>query len=444
MDKIAEEVIDYALFHKAYGAEVFLENTTEKTTIYDTSQGEKVKCDFEQGIGIRLFFKNHYMYLSFNELNKNGILSKLKQLITNRDKNQNINIFHFFGNMFNPDLVMMEEPCILPILNEEVESYHKQLKFLRIRVKTIQEKKEIQILNSNNILKSKKLGHTKVYANLFNENKITSKGLVNIRGTKLDRLNINQSIEKAIKQSLLTDMKKETLVAENYPVIVGNGSGGILLHEICGHPLELRAVVHEKSFLRNTLNTKITSDKVTIIDDPLLEVGWGSNLIDDEGTDTTPTFLLENGIVKNFLCDQFNGSMSNFNTNGAARRESYRYPPTSRMSNTYLLPGEDKAEELINEVKMGVYIKELTEGGIDVVTGDFRVGIKEAYMIEKGKITKPIANRLVIGNANEALQHLEKIADDLSFSNHFCRAVSGRIPVSVGQPTVKYKSLNIR
>lgn len=442
MNGISEDIIDYAIFHKVRAAEVYIENKKYESIVYDTLK--KIK-KFEQGIGIRLFFDDYYMYLSFNELNKNQILSRLKQLFIDNSVEANaIQSLFTDSSHGNVSLSKVKFPAANALLEEKVREIQRQMGSKRIQFRITQEEKAIEILNSNNCIITKNHAYTRAEGSILHDNKYIAKGTLGFEGIDLNPILIDKVMDKAIDQLSLNNLEKETLVAGYYPAVVSNGSGGILLHEICGHPLELHSIVNGQSIFKNNLNQRIASDRVNIVDNPLIKGEWGSSQYDDEGNGTASNTLIENGIVKNFLCDRFNSYLSNFQANGSARRESYRFPPTSRMSNTYLLPGESNPNEMLEGIERGIFIKEFTEGSIDVATGDFRVGIKEAYLIENGRVNKLLTNKLVLGNALETLLNLDLIGNDFSFSKHFCKGVSGRIPVSVGQPTVRYKLLNIR
>lgn len=225
------------------------------------------------------------------------------------------------------------------------------------------------------------------------------------------------------------------------PVIISPGFGAVIFHEACGHGLEATSVAPNLSIFSNLLNKKIGSEKVTLIDDGTIDNMWGSNIIDDEGNQTEKTILIEKGILKNYLVDKCGGIKMGLPANGCSRRESYDYAPTSRMSNTYLAPGNDKIEDMLKSIKLGVYCKKLSGGTVNPATGDFNFAVDVAYLIENGKITKLLRGVTLIGNGKDILNNVEMVSDDLELSDGYCGSKSGFIPVTIGQPTIKISKI---
>lgn len=226
-------------------------------------------------------------------------------------------------------------------------------------------------------------------------------------------------------------------------VVIGNGFGGVIFHEACGHGLEATSVSKELSIFSNKLGQKIASDIVNAVDDGTIEGGWGSGNIDDEGIPTHRTVLIENGILKNYLIDSFNGRRMHMEGNGATRRESYQFEPTSRMSNTFLLPGKETPEEIIAETEYGLYAKSLGGGSVNPTTGDFNFAVTEGYLIENGKVTRPVKGATLIGNGADILMKIDRIGNDLERAQGMCGSASGSIPVDVGQPTIRVQDITV-
>ena len=225
------------------------------------------------------------------------------------------------------------------------------------------------------------------------------------------------------------------------PVVIGPGFGAVIFHEACGHGLEATSVAPKLSIFTNQIGKKVGSDKVTLIDDPTIEGEWGSNYIDDEGETSSKNVLIENGILKNYLIDKYSVEQMNMSSNGCGKRESYEYAPTSRMSNTYLAPGNDKFEDMIKSIKHGVYCKKLSGGQVNTTTGDFNFGVEAAYAIEDGKITDRIKGVTLIGNGKDILNKVEMVSDDLVLETGYCGSKSGTIPVTCGQPSIKVSNI---
>lgn len=226
------------------------------------------------------------------------------------------------------------------------------------------------------------------------------------------------------------------------PVVLGNAFGGVLFHEACGHPLEGSAISHETSPFTKLYGKKIASDIVNAIDDGTIDNGWGSENIDDEGIKPTKNQLITNGVLTNYMVDRYTsrrikGSLPT----GSCRRESYKYQPTTRMTNTYIDNGTSTKEEIIASVKDGIFCEGFTGGQVDPATDQFIFTSDVAYLIKDGKITDMIKPISLMGYGYEILPNITMIANDLKRSPGVCGAASGSCFVEVGQPTLLISSI---
>ena len=226
------------------------------------------------------------------------------------------------------------------------------------------------------------------------------------------------------------------------PVVIGKGFGGVLFHEACGHPLEGSAISHETSPFTKLYGKKIASDIVNAIDDGTIENGWGTENIDDEGVRPTKNQLITNGILTNYMVDRYTSRrIKNTIPTGSCRRESYKYQPTTRMTNTYIDNGTSTKEEIIASVKNGIYCEGFTGGQVDPSTDQFIFTSSVSYMIKDGKITDIIKPVSLVGYGYEILPKITMIANDLERSAGVCGAASGGCYVEVGQPTLLVSSI---
>ncbi len=190
------------------------------------------------------------------------------------------------------------------------------------------------------------------------------------------------------------------------PVVLGPGWPGVLLHEAVGHGLEADFNRKKTSAFAGLIGQKVASEKVTVVDNGLMPNRRGSINMDDEGNPTQETVLIENGILKGFLSDKLNARLMGMPNTGSGRRESYHHIPMPRMTNTYMLNGEDMPEDIIKSVSRGLYAVNFGGGQVDITNGKFVFSASEAYLIEDGKVTRPVKGATLIGNGPEALKYV--------------------------------------
>ncbi len=229
------------------------------------------------------------------------------------------------------------------------------------------------------------------------------------------------------------------------PVILGSGWPGVLLHEAIGHGLEGDFNRKGSSVFSNRIGEKVADEKCTIVDNGTIENRRGSLTIDDEGTPTQETVLIEKGILKRYMLDKLNGRLMGMPSTGNARRESYAHIPMPRMTNTYMLNGKDQFNDMISSVEDGVYAKNFDGGQVDITSGKFVFSANEAYLIKDGKITTPIKGATLIGSGDEVLHQISMVGDDLNLDPGIgtCGKEGQSVPVGVGQPSLKVDMITV-
>jgi TldD protein len=227
------------------------------------------------------------------------------------------------------------------------------------------------------------------------------------------------------------------------PVVVGNGFGGVLLHEAVGHGLEADAVQKRASVYAGKLGEQVAEPFVTAYDDGLKSGEWGSDGIDDEGTPTRRTTVIEDGKLTSYLYDLVRARKDGVESTGNGRRESFRYVPVPRMTNTYFAPGEATREDLIAGVERGLYAVSFGGGQVEPATGDFVFGVSEGYLIENGQVTAPVRGATLVGNGLEVLAAIDGIAADLDIATGYCGKAGQTVPAGVGQPHVRIRQLTV-
>ena len=227
------------------------------------------------------------------------------------------------------------------------------------------------------------------------------------------------------------------------PVAIDNGFGGVIFHEACGHSLEASSVAYGRSQFAGKLGEKIANEKVTAIDDGTIPNAWGSINIDDEGTPARKNVLIENGVLKSYMVDKFNGRRMGMESTGNARRQSYAYTPTSRMTNTYIAPGDDRNEDIIASMEYGLYAKEMGGGSVNPVTGEFNFAVNEGYIVRNGKICEPVRGASLVGKGSEIIKNIDMVGTDLDMGQGMCGSSSGSVPTNVGQALIRVSSITV-
>ena len=426
-------------------AEIFLEESNYKTIKLSDEVIQNVYSDYIKGIGIRICLKDKTVYGCTNNIqNIDNIITRLISNFSEKPIKKNINL---------QEKVIYKDDIKIPhnkysITNKKNLLYNinaiarkESEKVNQVEVKLVEEDEKIIIANTNNLYTEDNRTLTRLSITTFvKENDKIEKAYIAPGFKKgyefIDDVNIEQMTKETVHNALEKLSAKECPSGE-MPVIIGNGFGGVIFHEACVHSLEATSVAKGSSVFSNMLGKTIASPKVTIVDDGTLKHEWGSLNIDDEGAPTRRNILIKEGVLTSYLIDYINSKIMKSQPTSSGRRESYKFSPTSRMTNTFLLPGTDKIEDMISSIKYGLYAKNLGGGSVNTSTGDFNFAVNEAYLIENGHITTPVKGASLIGNGSEIIKRVSMVSDDLKLGTGMCGSISGNIPVTVGQPTIK-------
>lgn len=244
-------------------------------------------------------------------------------------------------------------------------------------------------------------------------------------------------------QRAVTMLRARPAPSGKLPVVLKRGAGGVLFHEACGHGLEADLVGRDASVFRGRIGEQVASPLLTLVDDATLAQQWGAFAIDDEGAPAQRNVLIENGILTDYMWDLRSARKAGRASSGNGRRETYQHLPMVRMTNTYLLAGQDDPEAIIADTEYGLYCVALGGGQVNTATGDFVFGITEAFMIENGEITEPVRAAQLIGNGPETLIRIDAVGSDFDTWPGTCGKDGQGVPVSSGQPTLRVSELTI-
>ena len=445
-----EELLNYSLRTGADYAEVYYEESATNTLRMLDSKLDTIDSSNGKGVGIRITKGDESYYTSTDIITKDNCKRIIDNVLKNLpkgkartvileslvDKTKKVKIPH-------ADYPMMMKKELL----HKIDDTARRVSSLVNQVSTgiVETDREFTIANSNGMFKKSNSTLTRIITTVYSEKDGEKQNeFVDYAGSVgyeiLDSFPLKEIITKTAKTAV------EKLDAKDFkggelPVIIAPGFGAVIFHEACGHGLEATSVAPHVSVFADDLGKKIASDKVTLIDDGTIENEWGSFSIDDEGNIPQKNILIENGVLKKYLVDQFNSKEMNMESNGCGRRQNYHYPTTSRMSNTYLAPGNDKVEDMIKSIELGVFCEKMSGGSVNTATGDFNFAVDTARLIEKGKVKGLLKGITLIGNSKEILKNVEMVSDDLVISAGYCGSKSGMIPVTIGQPTIKVSKI---
>ena len=252
------------------------------------------------------------------------------------------------------------------------------------------------------------------------------------------------AVDEALRQALV-NLDSVPAPAGEMEVVLGPGWPGILLHEAIGHGLEGDFNRKKTSAFAGLLGSRIAAPGVTVVDDGTMPDRRGSLTVDDEGTPTSRTVLIEDGVLVGFMQDRLNARLMGMRATGNGRRQSYAHAPMPRMTNTVMLAGPHSPEEMIRSVRRGLYAVNFGGGQVDITSGKFVFSASEAYLIEDGKVTAPVKGATLIGNGPDALTKVAMVGNDMALDPGIgtCGKNGQGVPVGVGQPTLKLSGLTV-
>ncbi len=258
-----------------------------------------------------------------------------------------------------------------------------------------------------------------------------------------DRVSV-QELADAASARAITKLNARPAPSGQVPVVIKQGSGGVLFHEACGHGLEADLVAKDSSVFAGKVGELVASPLVTLVDDGTMGPEWGALAIDDEGHPAQRNVLIENGVLTDYMWDWLRARKEGRPGSGNGRRESYQHLPMVRMTNTYVLAGAEDPEEIIRQTPNGVYVAELGGGQVNTATGDFVFGMTEAYLIEDGRITEPLRDANLIGNGPDVLRNIDVVGNDFAMGSPGTCGKDGQgVPVGDGQPTLRVAGLTV-
>lgn len=451
---IITSVLEAALSTGGDFAELFIEDSTRGSINFLDGQLESTQSGRDFGVGIRIFNGQNCIYAYTNNFDQDSLVeTALKAAKAIRGNKRGIDIvldntkfknIHMIDIM--PDSVPKKEK--LEIIKEGYYSAKNYDPIIsQASAKYIDEIQNIAIANSEGLYIEDSRTHTRISINAVAEKNGqmqtgavgpgAHKGVEFARG--LDMKSLGRESARMAKVMAEAEYCKAGVI----PVVINNAFGGVIFHEACGHGLEATSVAKGTSVFSGKIGERLADDIVTAIDDGTIPNEWGSANIDDEGSKTRRNVLMENGILKSYLIDKFNGRRMGMQSTGSGRRQSYRFAPTSRMTNTYIANGKSTEKQIIENTEFGLFAKDLGGGSVNPGTGEFNFSVREGYMIRNGIIAEPVRGATLIGKGIEVLKKIDMVGNNMEMAQGMCGSISGSIPVNVGQPTIRVSSITV-
>lgn len=452
--ELAKKVIKCALATGGDFAEIYLEDTlTNRIEMADRHIANCITNNIS-GAGIRILHNLEEAYGYTNDLSEESLMELATKLSKTFDEAPLDIDFTFKEVKTNPVSTIktysrdIKNSDKIKYLNETSEAlYAYSDKIIQAMVFFTDETQKVEIFNSRGLWRKDVRNHQRLGANCVarDGDKVEKFGDTyggNFGLEYYEKLDI-KGFAAHIGKCALDLLKAVDIPGGVYDVVMHNAFGGVIFHEACGHSLEASSVSKNLSVFSGKLGEMIASPVVTAIDDGTIIDEWGSLGMDDEGNDPQKNVLIKDGKLVGYMIDSRNGRRMQMEATGSCRRQSYKFSPTSRMTNTYIDNGKSTFEEIIKNTKYGIFAAYMGGGSVQPATGEFNFSVNLGYMIEDGKITYPIKGATLIGSGKDTLLKIDMVGDNRSFGYGMCGASSGSIPACVGEPTIRVRNMTV-
>ena len=451
----AEKIVSDTL-NNCDDGELYLEETNTESIILDDSKIKNSNYSTDSGYGFRAVTGDVVAYSHSNEISEQSLINSSKNLASTHIKSSGMYDFEIkkTNQKFYKDLDPIETKSLaskielLKSMNEYARSRDSSVK--QVTANFLGEKKNIEILrNGGELLKDNRQLVRINVSIMVEKNGKKETGIYGVGGRQsYDDFLKDENWKKICDEAYRianTNLESKPSPAGEMKVVLGPGWPAILIHEAVGHGLEGDFNRKKTSVFHNLVGQKVASDGVTIIDDGTIDKRRGSLNIDDEGTPTEKTILIENGILKNFMQDRLNARLMKTKSTGNGRRESYKHVIMPRMRNTIMLNGKNTQEEMIKSVDNGIFAVSFGGGQVDITSGKFVFNCTEAYEIKNGKIGSPLKGATLIGDGPSSLKEILMVGNDMMLDPGIgtCGKAGQGVPVGVGQPSLLIDKMTV-
>ncbi len=438
-------------------AEVYLERSSTTAVVLDEGRIKSAQAGLSQGVGVRVISGAQVGYAFSDDLETEALLraARTAALIANgTGTEKGLNVSRSPRPTFyrvSPALSDIDVEMKIALLNradKAARGYDARVR--QVMGSYADQSKHIWVVNTQGRLAEDVQDLCRLGIQVISEGKKGERrtgfygGGGRVSFSHFDTFTPEHVAREAARQSIATLGAVEAQAGPQ-TVVLAPGWSGILLHEAVGHGLEADFIRKKTSLFAGKLGEKVAAEGVTVIDDGTMANARGSINVDDEGNPGEWKVLIENGILKGYLYDSFNAKLMDQRSTGSGRRESFRHLPMPRMTNTYLAPGNHDPEQIIKEVKKGLYCAQFGGGQVDITNGNFVFEVSEAYQIEDGRIGRPVKNATLIGVGPEALKNVTRVGNDPRPDPGLgtCGKDGQSVPVGVGLPTLRIDNMTV-
>jgi len=454
---ISKEVLEQALREALQGggdfAEIYLEDRESTSILSEDDQIERVISGREAGCGIRVLVGDKTSYAHTNDFSPQGLIELAATVAKAAgDRGRLSPPVNLPQEPQRGRLTVQRRPDQVPVAEkagvvEQANQAARQVSqaIEQVTVGYADTVKRVTTANSDGVWVEQEVIRTRLMVNVVvRKGEEIQTGYDAVGGTvgfELFRDHDPARVGAQAAERAVALLKAPRAPAGKMAVVLSGEAGGTMVHEACGHGLEADLVQKELSVYAGKLGQQVASPLVTVIDDATLPGKYGSAEFDDEGTPGQRTVLIENGVLKSYLYDLLTARKEQRRSTGNGRRESYRYQPIPRMTNTFIAPGADDPEQIIADTPQGLLVKKMGGGQVNTTNGDFVFEVAEGYLIKNGKAGDLVRGATLTGNGPQVLAAIDRVGRDQGFAIGTCGKDGQGVPVSDAQPTIRIPEL---
>ncbi len=453
---IVERTLSAALSTGADFAEIYAEDKRNTSLGLDDGRVEQVSSGRDRGAGIRVISGDTIGFAHTSDLSESGLAAAARVAAEAASRGdggvRSVALQPGATRVVNP---IERDPFAVPksVKVELLEAMNDAARqagpeIVQVSASYGDSRKRVLIANSDGLMVhddiTRVLARVSAIANGDAGMQTGYQTLGHTRGFEVfDEVDVTDLAREAARQAIVK-LSARPAPSGAMPVVIKNGTGGVLFHEACGHGLEADHIQKGSSVYAGKVGELVASPLVTLVDDGTLVGEWGTLAFDDEGHPTQRNVLIENGVLTDYMWDHVRSRNEGRGPSGNGRRQSYMHLPMVRMTNTFVLDGAEEPDDIVASTERGVYVAKLGGGSVNTATGDFVFGMTEAYLIENGKITEPLRDANLMGNGPQVLLDIDMLGNDFAMGSPGTCGKDGQgVPVGDGQPTLRVKSLTV-